>query len=188
MIEIPSASISNLGAILSSSFVREPRTAAFDGAAGEGDGGADAMKRFVHGKHVLCLREAFGRRIAAGRRRVTIIGGEGGEGGAGVAGHRVKPGPGWNPTAIHNRNPRQSTAIHDAAQLRNHVNIPTSFAIAEDMSTPSRTLRNLWRIGPKQYFWQMMVGIWPPVRASGSFRVSADWGRQSVCPVEVGWP
>lgn len=76
MIEMLSASISNLGAILSSSFVREPRTAAFDGAAGGGDGGQDAMKRFVQGKHVLCLRETFGRRTAAGRRRVAIIGGE----------------------------------------------------------------------------------------------------------------
>ena len=126
MIEMLSASISNLGAILSSSFVREPRTAAFDGAAGGGEG-PDAMKRFVQGKHVLCLRETFGRRTAAGRRRVAIIGGEACR--VGLGGWCwCRRAPGKTRAGV-----ESTAATHDAAQPRNrnHANTPTPPAAAD---------------------------------------------------------
>jgi hypothetical protein len=58
---------------LSSSFVREPRTEALIAGAGAGKGGPDVMKRFAHGMQVCRLEKAAGKRITAGRKRVTII-------------------------------------------------------------------------------------------------------------------
>jgi hypothetical protein len=73
MICILSASTSNLGAILSSSFVIEPRMGALEAAMGAGEGGTEAMQRLVHAAPT-CL-PAAGKRAIAGRKRVIIIGG-----------------------------------------------------------------------------------------------------------------
>lgn len=58
---------------MSSSFVRDPRTGVFRVTAGAGDGGPEAMNRRVHG-HAYLPVKAAGKRLAAGRKQVTIIG------------------------------------------------------------------------------------------------------------------
>jgi hypothetical protein len=74
MICILSASTSKRGAILSSSFVIDPRTGVLNVAKGAGEGGTEAMHRFVYA--APSCRPTAGKRAIAGRKRVIIIGGD----------------------------------------------------------------------------------------------------------------